>query len=111
MKPGVQHDGGKFNPTEDRIAEYRQAFGNFLTGVTTITCMRHNGPLGINVNSFTSVSPKPPLIMWCSNKQSKRFCSFMDAKNYAVHVMPAGSNICTSLLHKPHERSNILTGH
>ena len=95
MKPGVQHDDGKFNPTEDRIAEYRQAFVNFPAGVTTITCMSQNGPLGITVKSFTSVSLKPPLIMWCLNKQSKRFSSSMNAKNYAVHVMPAGSkNLC-----------------
>ena len=97
MKPGVQHHDGQFNPTEDRIAEYRQAFVNFSTGVTTITCMSQNGPLGITVNSFTSVSLEPPLIMWCLNKQSKRFSSFMDAENFAVHVMPAGSkNLCVS---------------
>ena len=60
MKTDMQHDVSKFNPTEDRIADYRQALGNFPTGVTIITCMSKSGPLGITVNSFTSVSLKPP---------------------------------------------------
>ena len=93
----MQHDVSKFNPTEDRIADYRQALGNFPTGVTIITCMSQSGPLGITVNSFTSVSLKPPLIMWCLNKKSTRFSSFMDAENFAVHVMPTGSkSLCLS---------------
>ncbi len=97
MKTGMQPDISKFNPTEDRLAEFRQALGNFPTGVTIITCMSQNGPLGITVNSFTSVSLEPPLIMWCLNKQSKRFSSFMDAENFAVHIMPIGSkNLCVS---------------
>ena len=29
MKTDMQHDVSKFNPTEDRIADYRQALGNF----------------------------------------------------------------------------------
>jgi len=97
VKTDMQHDVSKFNPTEDRIADYRQALGNFPTGVTIITCMSQSGPLGITVNSFTSVSLKPPLIMWCLNKKSTRFSSFMDAENFAVHVMPASSkNLCVS---------------
>ena len=93
----MQHNVGKFYPTEDRMADYRQALGNFPTGVTIITCMGQSGPLGITVNSFTSVSLKPPLIMWCLNKQSERFSSFKHAEHFAVHVMPAGSkNLCVS---------------
>ena len=93
----MQHDVSKFNPTEDRIVDYRQALGIFPTGVTIVTCMSQSGPLGITVNSFTSASLKPRLIMWCLNKQSTRLSSFMDAGNFGVHVMPARSkSLCFS---------------
>ena len=93
----MPHDVSKFNPTEDRIADYRQALGNFSTGVAIVTRMSQSGPLGITVNSFTSVSLKPPLIMWCLSKQSTRFSSSMNAENFAVQLMPASSkNLCVS---------------
>ena len=97
MKTSAHYNGNKFHPTEDRMADYRQALANFPTGVTIITCMSHDEPLGITVNSFASVSLKPPLIMWCLSKKSKRFGPFMEAKNFAVHVMPAeAKNLCVS---------------
>ena len=44
----------------------RDALGCFATGVTVVTCVNDAGePAGITVNSFTSVSLDPPLLLVC----------------------------------------------
>ena len=44
---------------------FRQALGSFPTGVAVITALGASGrPLGVTVNSFTSVSLDPPMVLW-----------------------------------------------
>ena len=44
----------------------RDALGCFATGVTVVTCLAEDGtPAGLTVNSFTSVSLDPPLLLVC----------------------------------------------
>ena len=54
------------DPILPRIApkEYRQALGRFATGIAVITIMTEDGPIGMTVNSFASVSLNPPLVLW-----------------------------------------------
>ena len=44
------------------ISIYKEALSQFATGVTIVTCGSEQGPVGITVNSFTSVSLNPPLV-------------------------------------------------
>ena len=67
--------------------EYRQALGRFATGIAVITIMTENGPIGMTVNSFASVSLNPPLVLWSPDKSSKRYEAFMNATHFAVHVL------------------------
>ena len=49
----------------------RDALGCFATGVTVVTCLDDDGePAGLTVNSFTSVSLDPPLLLVCVHKQA-----------------------------------------
>ncbi|HEX2119973.1 MAG TPA: flavin reductase, partial [Acidimicrobiales bacterium] len=43
-------------------ARFRQVLGHFATGVTVVTCLAGDTPMGLAVNSFTSVSLRPPLV-------------------------------------------------
>ena len=70
------------------IAAYRQALGGFATGVCVVTAHTDEGPFGITVNSFTSVSLRPPLILWCLDRASWRHDAFATADRFAVHVLP-----------------------
>ena len=50
----------------------RDALGCFATGVTVVTCLNDEGePAGITVNSFTSVSLDPPLLLVCLHKRRR----------------------------------------
>lgn len=69
-------------------AAYRRALGGFATGVCVVTAHTEAGPLGITVNSFTSVSLRPPLILWCLDQKSWRHDAFAAADRFAVHMLP-----------------------
>jgi flavin reductase (DIM6/NTAB) family NADH-FMN oxidoreductase RutF len=73
--------------TFDRRA-FRTALGSFPTGVavvTTAASAAHH--LGITVNSFTSVSLDPPLVLWCMDKKSDRYHAFTTAQSYTVSIL------------------------
>ena len=53
-----------------------------------VTAHTNLGPLGITVNSFTSVSLEPPLILWCLDRASWRHDAFAAAPEFAVHMLP-----------------------
>ena len=80
-------------PLPDDIARetfaYRRALGSFSTGVCVVTADSETGPLGITVNSFTSVSLTPRLVLWCLDERSERWSTFAAADRFAIHVLPA----------------------
>lgn len=78
--------GEIFEPTQDTRA-FRDALGQFATGVTVITCECPLGPLGITANSFASISLDPALVMWAPGKFSKRYQAFCEAEHFAIHVL------------------------
>ncbi len=70
------------------LTEYRRALGGFATGVCVVTAHSEDGAFGITVNSFTSVSLKPPLVLWCLDRASDRHDGFAGAERFAVHMLP-----------------------
>ena len=74
----------------DREQEYRRAMGAFATGVTVVSAARGDGALaGITVNSLTSVSLRPRLLLWCLGDQSERYDLFATAEHWGVTVLGA----------------------
>jgi len=67
---------------------YRRALGGFATGVCVVTAHTEEGPFGITVNSFTSVSLNPPLVLWCLDRASDRHDAFAAAERFAIHMLP-----------------------
>ena len=69
----------------------RDALGCFATGVTVVTCLGDGGePAGLTVNSFTSVSLDPPLLLVCIHKQAASAEALISAANFAVNVLQTG---------------------
>jgi flavin reductase (DIM6/NTAB) family NADH-FMN oxidoreductase RutF len=76
-------------PPVDVLA-FRQAAGQFLTGVTIVTTLAEDGaPRGVTANSFTSVSLDPPLVLTCIGKSSRSYRAFATADVFAVNVLAA----------------------
>ena len=66
----------------------RRAFGCFATGVTIVTALGEDGvPVGLTVNSFTSVSLDPPLLLVCPARDAGSTMALENADRFAVSVL------------------------
>ncbi|HEX3783969.1 MAG TPA: flavin reductase family protein [Pseudonocardiaceae bacterium] len=73
-------------PRSRRI-ELRRCFGKFTTGVTIVTTRRSDGdPHGVTVNSFTSVSIDPPLILFSLDRRARSCEHFADG-GFVVNIL------------------------
>ena len=66
---------------------FRQVMGQFTTGVTVVTTRSHEGLAGLTVNSFTSVSLDPPLVLICIDLYSTALPFIRASGNFAVNVL------------------------
>lgn len=89
LEPPPEH------PVADTAA-YRRALGAFATGVCVVTADSEAGPLGITINSFTSVSLTPRLVLWCLDERSDRWPVFAAAETFAIHVLPSSDKALAS---------------
>ena len=71
---------------------FRNALGSFPTGVTIITTQDPaDGRLtGLTVNSFSSVSLDPPLVLWSLARKSPSLDQFAVGRQHAIHVLSHG---------------------
>ena len=73
--------------------DLRKAFGMFPTGITVVTAIdKENKPIGMTVNSFSSVSLDPPLVLWSIAKKQPSYSLFLDANGYAVNILSKKSS-------------------
>lgn len=81
-----------FTPDVSHERAFRDALGQFATGVTVVTVP---GPIGITANSFAAVSLEPPLVLWSPARKSSRFAAFAGAARFSIHVLAADqTDIC-----------------
>ena len=86
---------------------FREALGNFPTGVAVVTAGQadQQAHIGITVNSFTSVSLDPPLVLWCMDRRSYRHDIFADAAGFTVSILGTGHQEVSSRLARPGEHA------
>lgn len=66
----------------------RNVLGTFPTGVTVVTTLdAQNRPCGLTVNSFSSVSLNPPLILWNQALNSPSYPVFRDVQRFAINIL------------------------
>lgn len=67
--------------------ELRHVFGHLPTGVTVITAFDGAAPTGMAVNSVTSVSLDPPLVLLCPARTSTTWPGIRRAGRFCVNVL------------------------
>src|SRR5436305_8494819 len=84
---------------------FRDVFGHFATGVTIITAMDGDEPVGMAANSFTSVSLEPPLVLFCAAKSSSTWPRIETSGNWAANILDDdGEEICRLFAQKGADR-------
>ncbi|MDG1438596.1 MAG: flavin reductase, partial [Emcibacteraceae bacterium] len=68
--------------------ELRNCFGKFATGITVITAVAPDGTkIGLTVNSFSSLSIDPPMILWSLDNRSNSLEVLKETSHFAVNVL------------------------
>jgi len=67
---------------------FRNALGQFATGVTVVTTIdSENHAVGVTASSFNSVSLDPPLILWSLAKTAQSMPAYQKSGGFNVHVL------------------------
>ena len=82
--------------------DLRNVFSKFATGVTAITFKSSkNLNLGITINSYTSLSLNPPMILWCLGKESDLYEEIIRLDKYIINFLSEEQkNIANALAKK-----------
>lgn len=72
------------------IESFHKTLGSLLTGVTVVTTKDRAGEYyGLTVNSFTSASLDPPLVLFCIEKKASTREAFTNSEGFNVHFLKA----------------------
>lgn len=67
---------------------FRQALGEFVTGVAVVTAQGPCGELvGMTMSSFNAVSLEPPLVLFSVDRRAHSLASMVHARGFAVNVL------------------------
>ncbi|MFJ7513221.1 flavin reductase family protein [Peribacillus simplex] len=70
---------------EDRF--FRNAMGNFATGITAITTKVNNEAHGMTANAFVSVSLNPKLVLVSIDNRAKMLEFIQESKEFAISLL------------------------
>ncbi len=73
-------------PTFDS-ARLKQVMGHFCTGVTIITAIDGDEPVGFTAQSFQSLSLDPPLVLFSPQKSSTTWPRLQSAQTFCVNIL------------------------
>jgi flavin reductase (DIM6/NTAB) family NADH-FMN oxidoreductase RutF len=77
-------------PTTSDALSFRQSLACFPTGVCLVTTAREDGKReGMTINSFSSVSLDPPLILWSIRNDARSADAFIGSRHFIISVLTA----------------------
>lgn len=68
---------------------FRHVFGHFCTGVSVITALDADEPVGFACQAFAALSIDPPLILFCPKKDLAGWPRIARAGSFCVNVLSA----------------------
>src|SRR3954470_9026953 len=69
---------------------FRTVMGRFPTGVTVVTAMSPEGPVGMTANAISSLSLDPLLLLVCFDNASRTLAVVRDSRRFGVNVLAVG---------------------
>jgi 3-hydroxy-9,10-secoandrosta-1,3,5(10)-triene-9,17-dione monooxygenase reductase component len=79
-------------PDSDRepdARQFRDALGQFCTGVVIATGCVGGQPAGFAAQSFSAVSLDPPLVLLCPGKSSKSWPKLRESGSFCINILAA----------------------
>ena len=72
-----------------RARAFRDVLGRFASGVTVVTAMSGDQPVGLTCQSFMSVSLEPPLVLFSPAKTSRAWPQIQRSGTFCVNFLAA----------------------
>ena len=69
---------------------FRDVLAHFATGITVVTAPAADGPHGVTVNAFASLSLRPPLVLVCLEHSRYSIAVLDGAGVFAVNILAEG---------------------
>lgn len=66
---------------------FRRLMGRFTTGVAVVLTADDEGPIGLTVNSLTSLSLDPPLLLFCARNESRAGRAVVARGSFSVNIL------------------------
>ena len=80
----------------------RNAFGCYTTGVVVVTTADDEGrKTGVTVNSFTSVSLDPPLVLFCLLNSANAYRTWEGASRFTMNILAASQQQVSNAFARP----------
>lgn len=73
--------------SQDQILRFRRLFGRLMTGVAVILATEKENLVGITVNTLTSVSLNPPLLLFCLRNESRSGEAILRIGRFTANVL------------------------
>ena len=70
----------------------REVLGHFVSGVTVVTALTAEGPLGFTCQSFSSLSLDPPLVVFAPGRSSRTWPRLRALGRFCVNVLAEGQD-------------------
>lgn len=71
--------------------EFKNVMSRVAATVTIVTAPGDDGPVGLTVSAFMSVSVDPAIVLVCVDKSTASLQAMLDAEGFTVNVMPEGA--------------------
>lgn len=72
---------------EHEIRRFRDAIGQFATGVCVVTAFSENGPTGMTANAVASLSLRPLLMIVCFDRTARTRLAAEKSRRVGVNVL------------------------
>jgi flavin reductase (DIM6/NTAB) family NADH-FMN oxidoreductase RutF len=70
----------------------RDVLGHFASGVTVVTAVTDDGPIGFTCQSFSSLSLDPPLVVFAPSRASRTWPRLRRIGRFCINVLAEGQD-------------------
>jgi 3-hydroxy-9,10-secoandrosta-1,3,5(10)-triene-9,17-dione monooxygenase reductase component len=70
----------------------REVMGHFASGVTVVTAVTDDGPIGFTCQSFSSLSLDPPLVVFAPSRTSRTWPLLRGIGRFCINVLAEGQD-------------------
>ncbi|MCW3066597.1 MAG: hypothetical protein JWN32_3769 [Solirubrobacterales bacterium] len=67
--------------------QFREVIGHFASGVSVVTTLSGDRPVGTTASALCSLSLEPPMLVVCMNRTSQTGAAIVTAGHFAVNIL------------------------